>query len=262
MFKPNLASSDMTKLVYDGTFEGLLTAIFEIYERKLGFVDLQNTELFNTALFEDIVHVITDEVKAKRVLKGLRQKLSPDWVQRIYIAHLAGIENEDNNIAGFIRYTFDSAVNIQDNYGNRYVNRVSEIVVKMRREKHRMEAFIRFQKLKDETFYAVIEPDFNVLPLLIKHFKSRYADQKWIIYDIRRKYGLYYDLHDAEFITMEFSEVKNPVAVIAAFTEDETVYQQLWKIYFSSVNIASRKNTKLHVRHIPKRYWKHLTEKI
>ncbi|MEB0249591.1 DUF4130 domain-containing protein [Mucilaginibacter sp. 5B2] len=26
--------------------------------------------------------------------------------------------------------------------------------------------------------------------------------------------------------------------------------------------MPSRKNTKLHVRHIPKRYWKHLTEKI
>ena len=34
------------------------------------------------------------------------------------------------------------------------------------------------------------------LPMLIKHFRNRYADQKWIIYDVKRGYGLHYDLHD------------------------------------------------------------------
>ena len=170
--------------------------------------------------------------------------------------------NEDNNILNFIRYVFDSAINIEEDYGNRYVTRLSEIIKMVRREKHRMEAFIRFQKLKDETFYAAIEPDFNVLPLLIRHFKSRYADQKWLIYDTRRKYGLFYDLHNTEYIELDFSTENKPGNVKAAFTEDEVIYQHLWKNYFTSVNIPARKNTKLHLRHIPKRYWKHLTEKI
>jgi probable DNA metabolism protein len=61
---------------------------------------------------------------------------------------------------------------------------------------------------------------------------------------------------------MDFDELNNPVNVIAAYSEDEGIYQNLWKNYFNSVNIASRKNTRLHVRHIPKRYWRHLTEKI
>jgi probable DNA metabolism protein len=140
--------------------------------------------------------------------------------------------------------------------------RISEIIRMARREKHRMEAFVRFQKLKDETFYSAVEPDFNVLPLLIRHFKNRYADQKWIIYDIKRGYGLYYDLHDIQYISLDFSEVNNPANVITAFSHDESIYQHLWKNYFTSVNIVSRKNTRLHLRHIPKRYWKHLTEKI
>ena len=124
-----------------------------------------------------------------------------------------------------------------------------------------MEAFIRFQKLKDETFYAAIEPDFNVLPLLIKHFKDRYADQQWIIYDIRRKYGVHYNLHDIQYITLNFSDVK-ATNVVSAYTEDEGLYQELWKNYFKSVNIPARKNTKLHLMHVPRRYWRHLTEKI
>jgi len=252
----------MTRLVYDGTFEGLLTAVFEIYERKLTQVKMERGESYTSAMFENLVKVMTDNIRAERVLSGLRQKLSPNGVQRLYIAHLAGIENDDDTIVGFIRYVFDTDQNIEDDYSNRYVLRVSEIVGMMRREKHRMEAFVRFQKLKDETFYSAIQPDFNVLPLLIKHFKNRYADQKWIIYDIKRNYGLYYNLHDTEFISLEFSSVKNPGNVVTAFNEDEEIYQHLWKNYFTSVNIPARKNTKLHLRHIPKRYWKHLTEKI
>ncbi|MES2064867.1 MAG: TIGR03915 family putative DNA repair protein [Bacteroidota bacterium] len=252
----------MTTLIYDGTFEGLLTAVFEVYDRRLDRVNLQKTDLGTDALFEDKLQVVTDEARANRVLKGLKQKISSMGVQRLYAAHLAEMDSDANSLLGYIRYAFDSVLNIEEDYGNRFVMRVSEIVRMVRREKHRMEAFVRFQKLKDNTFYAGVEPDFNVLPLLIRHFKSRYADQKWIIYDLKRKYGLYYDLHDTQYISLDFANVGKPADVIAAFTEDEGIYQHLWKNYFTSVNIPSRKNTKLHVRHIPKRYWKHLTEKI
>lgn len=252
----------MNTLVYDGTFEGLLTAVFEIYERKLYPVKLLKGEWRNSALFEEVIPIVTDEARASRVLKGLRKKLSAAGVQRLYISHIAEIDGEDCNVLGFIRHVFDSDQNIEEDYGNRYVMRLSEILKMVRREKHRMEAFIRFQKLNDGIFYAAIEPDFNVLPLLIKHFKSRYADQKWMIYDIKRNYGLYYDLHDTQFIEMNFDELNKSVNVIAAYSEDEGIYQNLWKNYFNSVNIVSRKNTRLHVRHIPKRYWRHLTEKI
>jgi probable DNA metabolism protein len=252
----------MYTLVYDGTFEGLLTAVFEIYERKLFHVKLTKGEWRSTAMFEEVLQVVTDNNRATRVLTGLRRKLSSAGVQRLYIAHMAEMENEENAILGFIRYVFDTDVNVEEDYGNKYVMRLSEIIKMVRREKHRMEAFIRFQKLKDETFYAAVEPDFNVLPLLIRHFKNRYADQKWIIYDIKRRYGVHYDLHDTQYISLDFSETRKPADVISAYNEDEKIYQHLWKNYFTSVNIVSRKNTRLHLRHIPKRYWRHLTEKI
>lgn len=251
----------MTTLLYDGTFEGLLTAVFDIYDRRLGHVKLEKEEWRNTALFEEVMTIVTDDYRAMRVLRGLQQRLSAMGLQRLYTAHLGGIDGEDNMILGYIRYVFDSAQNIEEDYGNKYVMRVSELVSKMRREKHRMEAFIRFKLLKDSTYYAAIEPDFNVLPLLIKHFKSRYADQKWIIYDMMRCYGLYYDLHDTQFISLDFATA-NPDHTLHAYTDEEGLYQDLWKNYFKSANIPARKNTKLHLRHVPKRYWKHLTEKI
>ena len=124
-----------------------------------------------------------------------------------------------------------------------------------------MEAFVRFQKTVDELYYAVIEPDYDVLPLISNHFTSRYADQRWMIYDARRKYGLYYDGGSTAFVQVNFSEEAGAGQLHTILDEKEAFYQELWKRYFHSVNIASRKNMRLHVQHMPKRYWKYLTEK-
>lgn len=252
----------MTTIFYDGTFEGILTAVFEIYARKLKQVKLLPIGSYSAAMFTDELTVVTDDSRAKRVLLGLTQKIASAGVQRLYAAHLAEIFDEDNPIVGYIRYVFDSDQNIEDDYSNKYVLKISEIVRMVRREKHRMEAFIRFQKLKDGTFYATVDPDFNVLPLILRHFKNRYADQKWIIYDTRRAFGLYYDLHQVEYMTLDFLDTGVGKNIVSQYESDEGIYQVLWKEYFKSVNIASRKNDKLHLRHVPKRYWKNLTEKF
>ena len=129
----------------------------------------------------------------------------------------------------------------------------------MHREIHRMHAFVRFLKSKDGVYYSVIEPDFNVLPLIGEHFERRYADQHWIIFDTRRHYGLYYNLTATMPITGD-----DPILTLAmgdASDEKESLYQRLWINYFRSVNIPARNNIKLHLRQLPKRYWKYLTEK-
>ena len=78
----------------------------------------------------------------------------------------------------------------------------------------------------------------------------------------RRAFGLYYDLHQVEYITLDFSEEGVGKNILTKYDSDEAIYQVLWKDYFKSVNIAARKNNKLHLRHVPKRYWKNLTEKL
>ncbi|MEX8546975.1 MAG: TIGR03915 family putative DNA repair protein [Mucilaginibacter sp.] len=253
----------MITLIYDGTFEGLLTAVFEIYEHKLTEVSICPEHLLQPNFFDAKRSIVSDTVKANRVLKGLHQRLAAGGVQRLYAAHLSEIAGEEDNLLGFIRYAFSTNETIEQDFGNKYVMRLSYVLKLVRREKHRMEAFVRFQKMADGIFYASIEPDFNVLPLILQHFKRRYADQKWIIYDIKRAYGIYYDLQDAVFIQLNFASSKQDgKTLISSYSEDETLYQALWKDYFKHVNIPARKNTKLHLQHVPKRYWKHLTEKI
>ena len=165
----------------------------------------------------------------------------------------------ENLLLRYVKYVIAGKHGVENDYGHPDVLQVQQTSKKVHREKHRMEAFVRFQLTKDGLYYAIVQPDYNVLPLIATHFKERYADQRWLIYDGRRKYGLYYDLKEVTEVTIDFNE--NDTEAKNVYDDKEDLYKELWKQYFDSVNIKARKNMKLHIQHVPKRYWKYLIEK-
>ncbi len=252
----------MTIVLYDGTFAGLLTAIFEVYEYKILEPNICRELATTGSLFGTTHNVITNEQKGKRVYKKLQDKLTPKALKQLYDCYLSELPEIENTILRFVQYALQSKIAVENDYANADVLQLQQLSRKVHREKHRMEAFVRFQLTKDELYYAIIQPDYNVLPLISKHFRDRYADQRWLIYDGLRQYGLYYDMEKVEEVQMNFStDVNNEQSLQEIFDEKETLYQQLWKQYFSSVNIVARKNMKLHIQHMPKRYWRYLVEK-
>ncbi|MDB5021277.1 MAG: hypothetical protein JWQ28_2404 [Pedobacter sp.] len=252
----------MITYVYDGSLEGLLTAVFEWFERKPGAVLLRQSNLHQPDAFQEDFVVLSDRKKADRVWAALQQKLSKGWIRRIYCAYLSELPETHYHIFELVCYVFQSEAGAENNFGNEHVLSVSQTAKKVEREKHRMEAFIRFQETTDGMFYCAIDPDFNVLPLISKHFKNRYADQQWIIYDLKRKFGLFYNLETVAEIEMQFTaDTIKSKAKPDMISGKEALYAMLWKDYFNSTNIPARKNTKLHIQHVPRRYWKYLTEK-
>ncbi|WGF94116.1 TIGR03915 family putative DNA repair protein [Aequorivita marisscotiae] len=199
---------------------------------------------------------------ANRVWNGLSKKISAQGKRKLYKAYLSEIASIENSILYYIRRAINANNNIEKDYTDPYILEISKVCKKVDREKHRMDAFIRFKLTKDQIYFATIEPDFNVLPLNSDHFQKRYADQKWLIYDLKRKYGLYYNLKQVQTVSMEIaSNINTESSALAYFTPEEMQFQELWGNYFKSSNIASRKNMQLHIKHIPKRYWKYLSEK-
>jgi probable DNA metabolism protein len=253
----------MTTFVFDGSLEGLLTAVFEFYETKPTQARIVPELHYQPAMLEECVEIINDEAKAKRVWEGLKMKISPDWQSRFYKSYLSETPEIFQHLFDFCRYIFDNPKGAEQNYGHPSIIAISKMDRSVNREKHRMKAFIRFQETTDGIFYAPVEPDYNVLPLIGNFFKNRYADQSWIIYDLRRHYGLYYDLEKVSEIRMEYApEIRQATALNDGFLQGkEKLYSVLWQDYFRSTNIPARKNMKLHLQHVPKRYWKYLTEK-
>ena len=252
----------MTWLVYDGSFEGLLSAIFDTYEYKWKRGRIRKEGSSVPQLFAEIHTVVTDESKASRVWKKMVSVFGADGVRTLWIAWLSELETIEDTILGVVNYALELKKNVLGDFGNLHVLQVQQTAKSVGREKHRMEAFVRFQLTKDELYFAVIDPDFNVLPLILKHFSDRYADQRWFIFDSRRQYGIYYDLTEAAFVDFLPGTLFASGQICSeALSDTELLYQHLWSDYFSSTNIAGRKNTKLHVQHVPKRYWKYLIEK-
>lgn len=247
---------------FDGSFAGLLTTIFEIYERRAWPDRIEQQGSGQAGLFAQTIAVTTSEVKAARVWQGLLKKVSANAGAQLYKTYLSELPEANMLIYQYMRLAFDSSLNIEENFAQDCVRQVAGISRQVFREKHRMEAFVRFRKTSDDLFYATIDPDFNVLPLLQDHFEKRYADQRWLIYDTKRNYGLYYDLEKvAEVVLDEKSGVHNDKIAGNILEQHEELYQHLWQIYFQHVNIPERKNRKLHLRHMPLRYWKYLIEK-
>jgi probable DNA metabolism protein len=252
----------MHTLIYDGSFEGFLCAVFDVYEYKYTDADICTENHFRGNIFQPVHTVHTTKERSDRVWKGLQKKLSDEAVQELYKTFLSEEEGIENTILSYIRYVFASTQSIESDYSHPAVLEVTQTARKVWREKHRMEAFVRFQKTSDGLYYALIEPDYNVLPLIAPHFERRYADQRWLIYDACRRYGIYYDGETSSEVELSFSEGANGGKDIHRhYDEGEAIYQQLWQQYFKSVNIAARKNTRLHVQHMPRRYWKYLPEK-
>ncbi len=252
----------MTAYIFDGTIYGLLTAIFESYERKQKTVRLYTCETCSGQMFDEQVVIMNSDEKAMRVWKGLKEKISGDHGLQFYTAWHADHLPTWQLLFDYALYIFDHPTGFDQNYGHELVLGLSHIAKKVSRERHRMKAFIRFQQGANRLFHAIIKPDYNVLPLIAGHFQRRYADQRWVIYDEQRHYGLYYDLSQVQEVIFENAgtgTVALPEDVL--LDEGEQLYATLWKDYFNSTNIKERKNLKLHVQHVPKRYWRYLTEK-
>ena len=254
----------MTIFVYDHTFDGLLTCLFEVYNRKT-FPDLLLKEGELLPLFVDeVINVGTSEERHQRVWQGLRKRLSAGALSNLTYGWLSELPGIDLLLLRYMKKVFDSPVSIETNFADSDVLELSKIWKKVNNERHRLLQFVRFQKASDGTFFAPVEPLYNVLPLTIRHFRDRFADQPWLIYDIKRKYGFYYDLTSVEEVTFEDETQAHLITGILQdhqIAKDEKLFQDLWKTYFKAICIKERLNPRKHKQDMPIRYWKLLTEK-
>src|SRR6056297_3940960 len=195
-----------TTLIYDGSFNGFLTAVFVAFDEKINVADIHKNNQTQSGLFSDTETVFTNVEKAKRVWNGIRNK-SHNAISNVYFAFLSEAEGVEMMLYTYIQKLMGTQNGKYLDYSDSTVLHIAQVAKKVGREKHRMEAFVRFQLTKDNIYFANIEPDFDVLPLLSKHFRSRYADQQWIIYDVKRKYGLYYNLQGVELISLDLQDI-------------------------------------------------------
>lgn len=258
-------------VLYEPSFEGWLSAVFYVYTNKLQddeSLQLIAHDCYIPSLIAQATSVAMDADNAERVLTKLHKLLGRSGMRNILWGFLSEKAHIGTTLFQVIKYAIDyPSRHIMEDLGNLNVLELVQTVKSVAREKHRMEAFVRFEHTTDNIYFARVEPDFNVLPLIGEHFRQRYQDQHWAIYDVVRGYGIYYDKSkstpsrpaDLQTITdLDGAVLRNPASI---YSEDEQRYQKFWQGYFTNVNIKERKNSRLHKQYLPQRYWKYLSEK-
>jgi probable DNA metabolism protein len=255
----------MTVYVFDGTMNGLLTAVFDAFA-----LHEQPQQLLMKGdalpLFCDHTYqVTTDGEKARRVWVGLEKRLPREAMKLISVSWLSELRELNQPLFLYICKVFRHG-NIARNFSDVDVLAVTNIARRVLHEQLRMKQFIRFQKAKDGTYLTVVSPDHNVLPLITDHFQDRFNDQPWLIYDARRHYGYYYDggtvirvtFEDEAAVPFDLSNGKMDAEVLSS---DDALFQDLWRTYFKAICIKERMNPKKQLSDMPRRYWKYMTEK-
>jgi probable DNA metabolism protein len=250
-------------LIYDDTFEGFLSVVFECYRRKIEPTDIRPESFFQESLFVYRESIPTHPEHADRVWNGLQKKLNKQTRHVPFSAFLSRDEGIELALYRFIRLSFEASDQIGDNYADPDVLTVRKASRKVMKEAMRMVEFVRFQLTLDNIYFAAISPDYDVMPIVMQHFRNRFANQQWIVYDLKRDYGFYYNIHGIEEVTLSTKAFNAGNGAIRKdmLQEGEIAYQTMWNEYCRSITIRERLNLKVHRQHLPKRYWKFLPEK-
>lgn len=142
----------MTVFLFDNTFEGLLTSVFEAYSRRT-FPEVLLPEGEPLPLFYDeVFSVITGKEKAERVWRGLQKKLSSSALVCLAQCWLAEEKETASLLFRYIRKAIDAPRSIETNFSDLDVLAFSRMWKRVDWERLRLLQFIRFQKAADGTF--------------------------------------------------------------------------------------------------------------
>lgn len=248
---------------YDNTFEGFLTCVFDCYSRKDFPVDICSRYAEQRYLFIESVDIVTNSEKAERVWNGIQKHLSGKNKQLLFYAYLSEELGIEMKIYRFLRRLFSGYLNLENDYGDPDVLYLTQTSQKVKKEAMRMMQFVRFQRTKEQMYFCAIEPRYDVIPLIVDHYQKRFTDQRWLIYDLKRNYGVYYNEEKVEEVVLSKKQFNTYNGQVKAelLHEGEDFYQKLWRSYFKHINIEERKNLKLQRQHMPRRFWRYLPEK-
>ncbi|WP_411030613.1 TIGR03915 family putative DNA repair protein [Spongiimicrobium sp. 3-5] len=252
--------NDPKNLIYDGSFNGFLTAVFTAFDNNLNVVGIQKNSETQRGLFADTETIFTDIDKAKRVWNGISMK-SNVAIKSIYFSFLSETRGIELLLFRYIKNMFSNKP-VQLHNWEENTNKIDYLTKLVGREKGRTEASIRFHPTPDGIQFVALSPDFNILPLISKYFKSNMKGQPWVIYDVRRKYGLYYNLRTIEMISLHPHNMATKSSLKNMGTDSlNHSSDNLWNSYFKTTPIMSALSRKLQESEAPAKRWGYFNQK-
>ena len=238
-------------LLYDGTFEGFLSLVYEVYYKKLKPTKIYKT-LPNEILFEEILEINSSKESGIKVLNAIKTKFPKEILEKILNIFMCDSKEFEMALLEYIVIGFKDSKQLY-NINNSCVFYLNNLEKELFRVTHKLTGFIRFEELEDKTLYAKIESKFNVVYFLGRHFLKRFNNQNFIIHDINRKIAFVKMKNDYSIKEVAFFDEPN-------YSSNEEKFQKLWKSFFSGVTINERTNLKLQTQMVPLLYRTYMSE--
>jgi len=162
----------MYTINYDGSFHGFLTVVFEHFNHQDVPAYILTYDREQHKLFPSDTYIETDRVKALRVWKGIERKNS-SAAKAIYFAFLSEQTDIELLLFRYIKSLFIRPSEEQP-FSKREKDKVFLLAEQVAKEKQRVEIFARFELNAHGILEALVQPKYNILPLLSKHIKSLY----------------------------------------------------------------------------------------
>ncbi|MGA7803462.1 UdgX family uracil-DNA binding protein [Bradyrhizobium sp.] len=131
------------------------------------------------------------------------------------------------------------------------VAEVTAMAKAVRRDEHKMHAFVRFREVgreRDSHYVAWFEPEHHIVELAAPFFAHRFADMPWSI--LTPEICAHWDGHAVSFTP--------GVGKALAPTEDRL--EDTWRSYYASIFNPARLKVKAMEKEMPKKYWRNLPE--
>lgn len=239
--------------LYDGSFEGLLTCIYQHYymEKATGLYDKSQ---YQADIFNAYKEIPTELEKSDIVYRAIIKKISQLALRNTYYLYLSNSDEKENLILKYLIRGFKIGSTIDALHSDHLIHQVHLIARKVSLENHRFLGILRFSEIQG-TLYSEIEPDHDILVLLGDHFSDRFKSHSFIIHDKKRKKALI--SKDGEWLITEFDTLDS-----IQQSHKECAYRDLWKNYYNHIAVEGRENNRLRKQYMPARYWKHLPEMI
>jgi DNA polymerase len=127
------------------------------------------------------------------------------------------------------------------------VDRLERMAKEVRRDEHKMHAFVRFREI-DGRFVAFFEPEHHIVRHTAGFFVRRFTNMRWSI--LTPELSIHWD---GESLT------EGPGATRAEAPGGDPL-EAMWKTYYSSIFNPARLKVGAMLKEMPKKYWRNMPE--
>ena len=242
-----------TIFIYDDTFEGLLSAVFDAYDMKCTPADITVSEEGQQSIGTELYYVNTSAEKSDRVMAGMQKKIGGGFVGMVENAYLSWQPGREMAIYRYIVLGFKLGPRIELNLSDETVLKIKSYASLVGREVNKLTGFIRFSVMENNVMYAQISPESNCLAFFMPHFADRMRGIPFLIHDLT--HHLIGVCNTAEWYIRTDEGLTLP-----KYSADEMLYRRMWKTFYNTIAVEGRVNKKLRQHFMPLRYQKHMTE--